>query len=87
MEVASDSPETLHDTAWAQAQEGGGPKDKASSVMDPYVRGMRYLKVIGLPVRISVKDRGVVTFSDRFRRTKCGIKVGNYSLTNQPSIN
>ena len=63
----------MNDAAWAQ---DGSTKDKAS-VMEPYVKGMRHLKVVGLPVRISVKDGGVVTFSDRFRRTKCGVKVGN----------
>ena len=77
MEEASDPPATLHDAAWTKGD--GGPENKAS-VMEPYVRGMRHLKLIGLPVRISVKDGGVVTFSDRFRRTKCGIKVGNYNL-------
>ena len=70
----SDSGATLHDNiAWDQ---DGGAQDKKASVMGPYVKGMRLLKIIGLPERISVKDGGVVTFEDRFRRTKCGIKVG-----------
>ena len=66
---------TMPDAAWAQGD--GGPSEDKASVMEPYVRGMRYLKIIGLPVKISVKEGGVVTFSDRLRRTKCGIKVGN----------
>ena len=79
MEEASDS--TMDGgTAWAQ--DKGGNQDKAS-VMEPYVKGMRHLKVVGLPVRISVKDGGVVTFSDRFRRTKCGVKVGNNVIYNK----
>ena len=75
MEKVSDFPTTMSDTAWDPG-DGGSLEDKAS-VMEPYVRGMRYLKIVGLPVKISVKEGGVVTFSDRLRRTKCGIKVGN----------
>ena len=65
---------TLHDTkAWDQ--DRAAQEDKAS-VMGPYVKGMRLLKIVGLPLRIAIKDGGVVTFEDWFRRTKCGIKVG-----------
>ena len=73
MEEVSDLHSTKLDTAWDQ-DDGGKCK---TSVMEPYVKGMRHLKVVGLPVRISVNEGGVITFSDRFRRTKCGVKVGN----------
>ena len=72
MEEALDISATKLENAWDQ-DEGGKGK---TSVMEPYVKGMRHLKVVGLPVRISVKEGGIITFSDRFRRTKCGVKVG-----------
>ena len=77
MEEASDLHATKLETAWNQDVDGKGNK---TSVMEPYVKGMRHLKVVGLPVRISVKEGGIITFSDRFRRTKCGVKVGKVNF-------
>ena len=76
MEEVSDLHSTKLETAWDQDVDGKGK----TSVMEPYVKGMRHLKVVGLPVRISVNEGGVITFSDRFRRTKCGVKVGNVMM-------
>ena len=48
-----------------------------SSVMDPYCKGLRYLKIVGLPIKISNADDGVTaTFEDHGRRRKCVINAG-----------
>ena len=47
-----------------------------SSVMYPYCKGMRYLKVVGLPLKITTDKGGVTTFKDMGRRRKCGINAG-----------
>lgn len=52
------------------------PTERPSSVMEPYRKGLRLVKFLGLPVKIQITDKGVC-FEDYLRLVKGGFATGN----------
>ena len=51
--------------------------ERPSSVMEPYRKGLRLVKFLGLPMKIKLSADGNITFEDHLRLVKCSCASGN----------
>ena len=42
----------------------------------PYCNGLRFFKLLGLPLKIDITDEKEVKFEDRLRFVRCGLEIG-----------
>ena len=55
-----------------------GPQQKRShTIMEPYLRGMRLMKLVGLPLKATLAEDGSVVFEEHGRLVKGGFAAGN----------
>ena len=57
------------------------PTERPSSIMEPYRKGLRLVKFLGLPLKMQITD-GSVCFEDYLRLVKCGSVTGNADCAN-----
>ena len=60
--------------------ESGHPLTKRPlSIMEPYLEGMRLIKLLGLPLKTRFGEDGSIEFEDHLRLVKGGFATGNNS--------
>ena len=58
--------------------ESGHPLTKSQiSIMEPYLKGLRLLKLLGLPLKTRYAEDGSIEFEDHLRLVKGGSATGN----------
>ena len=64
--------------------ESDSPKtERPSSVMEPYRKGLRLVKFLGLPMKIKLSADGNITFEDHLWLVKCSCASGNTNWLNR----
>ena len=53
--------------------------NEAKSHFQPYCKGLRLSKLLGLPLKIDLTHEKEVKFEDRLRFVKCGLEIGKNS--------
>ena len=52
------------------------PSEKPSTIMEPYSKGLRFIKLLGLPMKMKLSKDGNLIFEDHLRLLKCGCASG-----------
>ena len=55
---------------------------RSLTIMEPYLKGMRLMKLLGLPMKATLAEDGSIVFEEHRRLLIGGIAAGNISLVN-----
>ena len=62
--------------------ESGHPITKRKlSIMEPYLEGMRLVKLLGLPLKTRLAEDGSIKFEDHLRLVKGGFATGELIIS------
>ena len=50
---------------------------RSLTIMEPYLKGMRLLKLVGLPLKATLAEDGSIVFEEHGRLLKGGLAAGN----------
>ena len=59
------------------SESNSQPSEKLSTIMEPYRKGLRFIKLLGLPMKMKLSKDGNLIFEDHLRLLKCGCASGN----------